>query len=264
MNEEQLILWEKKGDLCEIWLNRPEKGNAINSDLIRELNILMQSINEDDTIRYVILGGTSNTFCSGADLQWMKQAGELDFEENVKESLKLAELYHQMFYSNKILIARITGACYGGGIGLAAVCDFVFGTPDSKYSFSEVRLGLVPATIAPYVIHRTSGHKAKKVMLTGEKLSAKQMQKLGIVDTITDGSSIDEEIMQLIDALREGGKRAQQGIKQLISDLNNITDWRDVKHYTSEILARARSSAEGKEGINAFLEKRRPNWESHV
>jgi methylglutaconyl-CoA hydratase len=261
MNDNQLIIQETSNDLCNIWLNRPEKGNAINISLIRELNRILQETNESNQIQFVIIGGSGKNFCSGADLQWMKQAGELNYEDNLKESLELAELYHQIFYSSKIFICRITGACFGGGIGLAAVCDFVLASDDSTYAFSEVKLGLVPATIAPYVIHRTGRHKAKQVMLTGENLSAKEMSDLGIVDFVIENNNIDEELDKLITNLRLGGRKAQQNIKRLISDLENITDWRDVKHYTAELLARARSSTEGKEGILAFLEKRNPNWE---
>ncbi len=261
MNNEPLVIQEITSELCKLWLNRPEKGNAMNISLIRELNKIVAEINEDNRIQYVVLGGKGTSFCSGADLFWMKQAGEMNYEDNLNESLELAELYHQIFYSNKIFIGRITGACYGGGIGLAAVCDFVIASDDSKFAFSEVRIGLVPATIAPYVVHRTGGHKARQVMLIGDELSATEMNALGIVDFVTEPDQIDIELEKLIKKLSLGGKRAQHSIKQLISDLENITDWRDVKHYTAEILARARSSAEGKEGLLAFLEKRRPNWE---
>lgn len=264
MKDNRSIIQEKRGNLCKIWLNRPEKGNALNIVLIRELNKVVQETNEDEHIQFVIIGGKGENFCSGADLHWMKQSGELDYEDNLKESLELAELYHQVYYSDKIFIARITGACYGGGIGLAAVCDFVVSSDDSKFAFSEVKLGLVPATIAPYVIHRVGGHKARQLMLTGEAISASQMNELGIVDVVTNSLEIDEELEKLIKVLGTGGKRARQSIKRLISDLENITDWRDVKHYTAEILARARSSSEGKEGILAFLEKRNPNWNKHV
>ena len=261
MKTNQFVYKEINGDVCRIWLNRPDKGNAMNNLLIRELNQLIVEVSEDTQVRYVVLGGKGNNFCSGADLVWMKKAGELNYEDNLKESLELAELYHQIFYSAKIFIARITGACYGGGIGLAAACDFVMASDDSTYAFSEVRLGLVPATIAPYVVHRTGGHKARQVMLTGDALSAAEMKSLGIVDVVVGLDRLDDELEKLIKKLSLGGKRAQHSIKQLISDLENITDWRDVKHYTAEILARARSSAEGKEGLLAFIEKRRPNWD---
>lgn len=261
MNDNKLIIQEKEGERCNIWLNRTEIGNALDIDLIRELNRLVKKIEADDQIQFVVIGGNGEHFCSGADLQWMKNGGELGFEDNLRESLELAELYHQIFYSRKIYLARITGACFGGGIGLAAVCDFVLASDNSTFAFSEVKLGLVPATIAPYVVHRTGGHKAKQVMLTGDTLSATGMKELGIVDFIAGTEDIDKELERLISNLKLGGKRARQSIKQLISDLENITDWRDVNNYTAELLARARSSAEGKEGILAFLEKRDPNWE---
>jgi methylglutaconyl-CoA hydratase len=260
MSKNQLILSEKYDDLCKIWLNRPEMGNAMNIPMIKELNEVIREINEDVHIRYIVILGMGKNFCSGADINWMKEAGELGFEDNLKDSLELAELFHQLFYSNKILLTAIQGACYGGGIGLAAVCDFVIASSKSSFAFSEVILGLVPATIAPYVIHRTGRHRAKQVMLTGEKLTPSEMLNLGLIDLIADPDKLDYEIELLIAKLKVGGKRAQQTIKQLISDMGNITDWRDVKHYTAEILARARSSAEGKEGVRAFLEKRKPKW----
>jgi len=233
----------------------------MNIPMIKELNEIIREINEDVGIHFIIIQGMGQNFCSGADINWMKEAGELGFEDNLKDSLELAELFHQLFYSNKILLTGIRGACYGGGIGLAAVSDFVIASSESSFAFSEVKLGLVPATIAPYVVHRTGRHKAKQVMLSGEKLTPPDMLNLGLIDKISDPEQIDTEIALLIENLRLGGKRAQQTIKQLISDLGNITDWRDVKNYTAEILARARSSAEGKEGVRAFLEKRKPNWD---
>jgi methylglutaconyl-CoA hydratase len=261
MKSEKLIIKEKEGVRCNIWLNRTEKGNAFDINLIRELNALVQEMETDDDIQFVVIGGKGKNFCSGADLQWMKNAAELSYEDNLKESLELAELFHQIYYSGKIYLARIFGACYGGGIGLAAACDFVLASEESKFAFSEVRLGLVPATIAPYVVHRSGGHKARQLMLTGETLSAIAIEEFGIVDYICTSEALDTDVQNLIDTLSLGGKRARQSIKQLISDLENITDWRDVKNYTAELLARARSSSEGKEGIQAFLEKRNPNWE---
>lgn len=261
MNNERLVIQEIEGAVCKIWLNRPEKGNAMNLSLIREMNKIITKINDSNRIQYVVLGGKGKNFCSGADLFWMKQAGELNYEDNLGESLELAELYHQIFYSNKIFIGQITGACYGGGIGLAAACDFVLASNDSRFAFSEVRLGLVPATIAPYVVHRIGGRKARQVMLTGDELSAEEMRSLGIVDFIVGFDCLDEELKKLIKKLSLGGKQAQRSIKQLISDLESGTNWKDIKHYTAEILARARSSSEGIEGLLAFIEKRRPNWE---
>lgn len=260
----EYINYSKDKDLAKIWLNRPEKGNAIDIKLIRELTTIINEINNEDDIRFVVIGGKGKNFCSGADLNWMKQAGELDYEENLKESLELADLYHQVFYSSKLFIARISGACFGGGIGLAAACDFVIATNDSYFAFSEVRLGLVPATIAPYIINRTGPNKAKMFMLTGEKLSAAEMAEIGLVDLVSKQNSIDKELNDFVGKLRLGGRKAQQSIKRFVADLDNITDWRDVKNYTAEILARARSSTEGKEGITAYLEKRKPLWRKDV
>ena len=254
------IGFQHNGPQAYIILNRPEKGNALNLEMIRELKDCLSQIEQSPVIRIVILKGDGNNFCSGADLKWMAAAAEYNFERNLEESEELANLFRTIFTSQKLFIAKVHGACYGGGIGLAAACDFIVSSDSARYAFSEVRLGLVPATISPYIVFRLGKQRAKRLMLTGEQKSASQLELAGLVDLTICEEEIDSQIDKLIAALLQGGSEAQRNIKKLLNGFNSITSDETLYRKTAELIADSRVSDEGREGINAFLEKRKPKW----
>jgi len=251
---------ETRDDTGTLWLNRPEKGNALQPELIREFIAVLKEWEKDAELRYIIIRGRGKHFCAGADLNWMAAAGELSDEENKQESLELAEFFESVYFSGKICIARVHGACYGGGIGLASVCDFTIADDSARFSFGEIRLGLIPATIAPFVAGRIGTTKAKQYMLTGTVLKADEAKSTGLIDELADAAGADKFVNALLANLRQGSPSAQQKIKTLLNSLNNKAYSETLRNETAEIIARARISAEGKEGIRAFLEKRQPKW----
>jgi len=228
--------------------------------MIRKLTASLKEIEQKEAIHFVLIKSRARHFCLGADLGWMSLAVNLSDEENLNECMELAELFEIIYASSKIYIAQVDGACYGGGIGLAAACDFVFATENAEFLFSEVILGLVPAIIIPYIIYRTGTQKAKNSILTGEKISSCMALEFGLIDFLTDQTNIDNQIEMLIKKLRRGGINAQQISKKLIRDLEMQYYTKELKQRTSDITARARISPEGSEGIRAFLERREPKW----
>jgi methylglutaconyl-CoA hydratase len=248
-------------DTASILLNRPKKGNAINSSMISELSDVIYSVNNNQSIRFIIISSVGEVFCAGADLNWMAQASSLDSGQNSLECLQFAELFYKIFISNKIVLSLVKGACIGGGLGLAVACDICLATKNSFFSFSEVSLGLVPAIISPYVIRRIGNQTAKRFMLAGEKINSEQALKVGLIDELTENHNIDKVVDNLISKLRKGGRVAQQKIKSLTnsSAADNINE--KTMKSTAEIIANVRVSVEGVEGIRAFIEKRDPNWQ---
>jgi len=250
------------GDTSTIWLDRNEKGNALSIDMIRALTRVLREIEQQEVIRFVLLRAKGPYFCTGADLEWMSAAIKLSEEENRQECFELAELYRTIYASGKIFIAMTEGPSYGGGVGLAAVCDIVYGTGKAKFSFSEVRLGMVPAIITPYVVIRTGARMAKLLILTGETISPVNALNAGLIDFLTDGQNIEKDVESLMDKLRLGGKSAQQVSKKLLRELEILKFGSDLLVKTSAITALARIGPEGREGIEAFLQKREPTWRS--
>lgn len=263
MNEFQHIKTEVRGDIVYISLNCPEKGNAINMDATRELIRAFNNYETEKSIRFVVLKGEGKNFCTGADLNWMAKSVDLDYEENFNESYILADLFYIIYKSKKIVISAVQGACIGGGVGLAAVSDFVLVSAEAWFAFSEVKLGLVPATISPYIVYRMGLHHAKRLMLTGEKISAEAALRYNLADELCPSGKLNELLNDLLQRLHEGGKSAQQTIKNLVREIIPLSLIDQIKRKTSGIIAESRVSEEGQEGIKAFLEKRNPNWKQN-
>ncbi|MBN1598231.1 MAG: enoyl-CoA hydratase/isomerase family protein [Bacteroidales bacterium] len=254
------ILWEIKDDLCTLHLNRPSSRNALNLELIEELLTVFDDIENNLKIRFVVISAMGDAFCSGADLEWMTSAIDLSYEENRRESAKLAELFYRLCTLRKITIAKVFGACIGGGVGLAAACDIVIGSTDTYFKFSEVKLGLIPSTIAPYIINRTGLQRCKYYVLTSERIDPVKANEMNLIDILASPEKIDNELEELISTLRSGGIKAQDEIKKLFSKFQMHLFPKNYKTDTADIIASLRISSEGKEGIRAFLEKREPEW----
>lgn len=260
MNEkEKIVLTELRDGVLHIYLNKPEKHNALDSKLIKELTDVFKSSLSDD-IRIIVLSGKGKSFCSGADLQWMKEIINYDFNDNIRESNELAELLYTINRHPKPVIALVKGAAIGGGAGLMSACDIIIAEENTKIGFTEVRLGLAPAVISPFVVARLGYAKAKELFLTGEILNAKKAFDIGLVNIVTDDSNLEFELNKIVEMLSNNSPNAIKQIKELIYYLQT-QNIEDIRNYTVNLIANLRISNEGQEGMNAFLEKRKPYWQ---
>ncbi len=243
-----------------VWLNRPDKHNAMNAEMIGEIIECFEMINEMSDIRIAILRGRGKSFCAGADLNYMKGIAEFGYDENYNDSLKLARCFNAIYTCKKPTIAIIHGAAIGGANGLLAACDFVYCTDDTKFAFAEVKLGIAPATISPYVVKRIGEYGARDLMLTGRRFLGEEAAKFGLANQAVPADQLDDVAEQTIKYLRTSGPQAVSACKHLIYDLFNNWSFEDSLNNSADLIARLRASDEGQEGMASFLEKRKPNW----
>lgn len=253
------ILIEKENRIRKIILNRPDIHNAFNDVMIHELLEVFNAIKKDKETRVIILTGSGKSFCAGADLSWMKKIINYSYEENLKESLELAELFYTINNLPQPTIARVNGAVIGGGTGLISVCDIVIAAETSKFSLSEVKLGLVPACISPYVFKRIGEKGCRELFLTGERIDAYKAKEYGLVNYVVKLADLDKVVNEFVSLLISSGPNAIAICKELLQKIPNMNP-NQYKNYTAEIIAQLRISEEGQEGMNAFLEKRKPKW----
>ncbi len=238
-------------------MNRPEVHNAMNQTMIAELTEIFLSVN-DEEIRCIVLRGNGKSFCAGADLNYMKAIAGFGFEENKRDGEKLAALFGAVYNCPVPTVAIVHGAAFGGANGLLAACDIVLADENTKFAFSEVKLGIAPATIAPFVIKRTGEFGAKELMITGRRFSAAEAERRHLVNYALPQKDIDIKLNQIINEIKTAAPNAVKATKQLIH--NVISNKTDIINYTSELIAQLRASKEGQEGMNAFFEKRKPYW----
>ncbi|MBK9021296.1 MAG: enoyl-CoA hydratase/isomerase family protein [Sulfuritalea sp.] len=244
-----------------ITLNRPERHNAFDDGLIAELSDAIDRMAADPVVRVLVISSTGKSFCAGADLNWMKRAAGYSSEENLRDSRALADMLRRLAQCPKPTIARIQGPAYGGGVGLVACCDIAIATFDVQFSLTEVKLGIIPAVISPHVIAAIGERYARRYMLTAERFSAAEAYRIGLLhEMVADEESLDEALGEIIDALLKNGPRAIAECKQLISAVawKPLSD--EVVEDTAQRITRLRASEEGREGMTAFLEKRKPSW----
>lgn len=257
--EYQTITYKIENQIARIFLNRPEVHNAFNDIMIFELTEIFKLISADEKIRIAVLTGDGQSFCAGADLNWMKRVINFSYEENLKESLQLADLFYLMYTLPQPTIARVNGAAIGGGAGLVAVCDIVIASEKAKFSLSEVKLGLVPACISPYVLRRVGERVARELFLTGERIDAQKALQSGMANQVVTEDKLDEAVNERIKQLLSSGPKALAMCKDLLHNVPGMKP-EEFKRYTAEAIAKMRVSEEGQEGMNAFLEKRKPKW----
>jgi methylglutaconyl-CoA hydratase len=257
----QTILYNIKDNIARITFNRPEVHNAFNDVMIKELRAVFDDIEKNVDARVVVVTGAGKSFCAGADLNWMRRVKDYSYEDNLKESLDLAEMLYKIYTSPKPTIARVNGAAIGGGTGLVAVCDIAIAASNAKFSFSEVKLGLIPACISPYVLKKCGEGKCREFFLSGERLTADKAYQAGLVNTVVALDEIDKEVDDLVNQLLSSGPEAMKKCKELFCKVPGMS-FDDVKKYTAEAIAQLRVSEEGQEGMAAFLEKRKPTWAS--
>jgi methylglutaconyl-CoA hydratase len=242
-----------------ITFNRPDIHNAFNSTLISEMSAAFSEMENDAAIRVVVLTGAGRSFCAGADLNWMRGVINQSFDENLAESNALADLFWQIYSFKRPVIGRINGAAIGGGTGFVAVCDIAIAAQSAVFSFSEVKIGVVPACIGPYVVKKMGEGKARELFITGERMKAQRALEVGLVNKLVDDEQLDAEVNAMIDSLLSSGPEAVAMAKRLVSGVGDMTP-DQFRPWTAEMIARLRISPEGQEGMDAFLNKRTPKW----
>lgn len=243
-------------------MQRPEVHNAFDACLIAELTAALGELDRDASVRAVVLTGAGSTFSAGADLNWMLGMARASEDENRQDSLRLAALMRTLNFLSKPTIAKVNGSSYGGGVGLIACCDIAIGIEGAKFSLSEVKLGLVPAVISPYVIAAIGQRQARRMFLTAEVFSAEEALRIGLLHQCVAGSQLDEAVDRSLHWLGKGGPIAQHEAKQLalrLSGMNPVLAEK-IDRDNANLIARLRVSTEGQEGLSAFLDKRRPSW----
>lgn len=246
--------------VATLTLDRPDVHNAFDDALIAALSGRLRELDADHAVRIVVLAGNGKSFSAGADLNWMKRMARYSEGENLRDAVALADLMHTLAAMAKPTIARVHGAAYGGGVGLVACCDIAIGTPAASFSLSEVRLGLIPAVISPYVIAAIGERQARRYFLTAERFDAAEALRIGLLHMVVADDELDATVQAMIDHLLKGGPKAQTAAKHLIASVTNRPIDRRLVEETAERIARIRVTGEGREGVAAFLEKRTPGW----
>ena len=251
--------FEVRNGIARVTLNRPDIRNAFNDEVIIELCNLFQAIADDDAVRVVVLTGTGTAFCAGADLNWMQKVADYDIEENIMDAQHMVDMIEFIDRCPQPVIGRINGHAMGGGCGLVAVCDMAIASRDAMFAFTEVKLGLVPAVISPYVIRKIGIGPTRELFLTGERFDANRAKEIGLVNAVAPPDSLDAAVDSKIKLLLTSGPKAMAEVKKLIRKVPHV-DPREMKNYTAELIANLRVSEEGHEGIAAFLQKRDAKW----
>ncbi len=250
---------ERDGGVARVWLSRPEVRNAFDGLMVSELRKALFELKDDDATRVIVLGGRGPAFCAGADLQWMKAMAGFSREENLREAQALADLFFTVCESPKPVVARVHGAALGGGAGLVAAADITVAALGTQFGFTEVRLGILPAVISPYVLSKIGESAARELFLTGERFEAVKAQEIGLVRAAVPPEHLDAAVEGRVQELLKAGPRAVAEAKALIREVA-FRRVEDVQRYTVEAIAEIRISPEGQEGMRAFLEKRKPGW----
>ena len=253
------ILLEKINKIAYITLNRPEIHNAFNDTMISELTEVYEDLKNQDDVRVITLTGKGKSFCAGADLKWMKKMKDFSYEENLEDSLALSKMFYKMYSIKKPTICLVNGAAIGGGTGLVAVCDIAIAATHAKFSFSEVKLGLVPACISPYVIKKCGEGRCREFFLTGERLSAEKACRVGLINFVVPLEEMNNFAESITKQLITSGPEAIGMCKDLLSKVPEM-NLKEAGEYTADVISKMRISDEGQEGMNAFFEKRKPDW----
>ena len=255
------LVIERQGPVGLITFNRPERHNAFDDVLIGELTEALRSMEAEDGLRVVVLSGAGRSFSAGADVDWMKRAAAYSKDENLRDAMELGALMRTLDHLRKPTIARVHGNVFGGGVGLVACCDIAIATQDARFSLSEVKLGLIPAVISPYVVAAIGARNARRYFLSGERFEAAEAYRMGLVhDLAGDENDLDDRIGAIVDAMMLAGPVAQREAKELIRAVAHRPMHSEILQDTAERIARVRTSPEGREGLSAFLDKRKASW----
>jgi methylglutaconyl-CoA hydratase len=246
--------------VAEVWLNRPELRNAFNSEVIEAVTATFRSLGADPQLRVIVLGGHGKAFCAGGDLNWMRAMADYTWAQNKADADALAEMLWTVYRCPLPVVGRVHGDCYAGGMGLAAACDVLVAAEGMHFCLSEARLGLLPATIGPYVVRALGEQAARRYFITAERFTAAQAHRLGFVHELVAAESLDAKVAEIVGLLAANGPAAVKASKQLVQDLGDQAIDGALRDETARRIADIRASDEGREGVSAFLGKREPAW----
>jgi len=258
--EDNVLCHIDERGVATVTLNRPEIHNAFDDKLIASLTQIFKQLGEDNKVRVIVLAAKGKSFCAGADLNWMKRMASYSYEQNLADANALANMLLVLNTLPKPTIARVQGAAFGGAVGLIACCDMAVGSKLSKFCLSEVKLGLIPATISPYVVDAIGARLARRYFTTAEVFSSRRARRIGLLSEAVTEEELDSTIEALISHILANGPLAVAAAKQLIFDIKGSQTDEELVEKTSLRIATIRVSEEGQEGLSAFLQKRRPNW----
>ncbi|PKO61959.1 MAG: enoyl-CoA hydratase [Betaproteobacteria bacterium HGW-Betaproteobacteria-18] len=248
------------GHCATVTLNRPEVRNAFNDEVIAELTLAFTRLGQAPQVRAIVLAAEGTAFCAGADLNWMRRMADYSRAENLLDAAQLAEMLRVIHTCPKPTVARIQGDVVAGGMGLVAACDMAVSVDSANYCLSEVKLGLYPATISPYVIRAMGARAAHRYFLTAERFDAAEALRIGFVHAVVSPDQLDDKVAELTQALVSASPNAVKECKTLLQDVAGKDIDAALIAHTVEGIAGIRASADGKEGVQSFLQKRRPNW----
>ena len=251
---------EQAGPVATIWMNRPEVFNAFNEQLIDELTRACELLDKDASVRVVVLGGRGTHFSAGADLNWMRRAATASEQENLEDARRFARMLRMLSTLSKPTIARVQGAALGGGTGLAAACDMAVASADAVFSTSEVKFGIIPAVISPYVLRAIGPRQALRYFQSAERISAERALAIGLVHEVAPLDQLDAAVAALVKPLLAGGPLAQKAAKELIAAVQGQPLDDRICEETAQRIARQRRTDEARDGVSAFLDKRPPAW----
>jgi len=260
MNAFETLAFAQHGAVATLTLNRPDVRNAFNETVIAELTGAFRALADEPSVRAIVLSGNGPAFCAGADLNWMKKMAGYSDEENRADALRLAEMLRAIYTCPKPVMARVQGDTYAGGVGLVAACDIVVAVDTANFCLSEAKLGLIPATISPYVIRALGEQASRRYFITAERFSAAEAHRLGLVHELVSADALDTKVADITAALVANSPNAVRESKRLVREVSGAAVNDALLADTAERIAAIRASEEGHEGVQSFLGKRKPNW----
>jgi methylglutaconyl-CoA hydratase len=249
-----------RNHVARVVLNRPDRHNAFDDKVIHSLSLIFDALARQSEVRAIVLSAEGKSFCAGADLDWMRRCAEYDFDANRADAMALADMLAKLDRMPKPTVALVQGGAYGGGIGLAAACDITVAADDARFALTEVRLGLIPSVISPYVIRSIGAHEARRYFLTAESFGAAEAHRIGLVHQVVAPDDLSAAGDRMVKHMMAAGPKALASAKELIADVSGRSIDSALMKETARRIAEARSSAEGKEGIAAFFDRRAPDW----
>ncbi len=250
---------ERRGATVVLRLNRPEAGNALNGEVITRLGEALAAARGDANVRAVVLTGAGKVFSAGADLKWMLRMKDASAEENLRDARQTAAVFAELYDFPRPVIAAVNGPARGGGVGLIAACDFAIASKTAHFAFTEVRVGIIPAMISPFVLRKMGESRTRRLFITGETFSAPQAAEWGLLDRAVEPEQLETAVGELVQTLRQSGPSAIGAVKQLIRRVSDAPE-ADLADITARLIAEIRATEEAREGMAAFLEKRPPKW----
>lgn len=254
------VEYEVRDRVGFITLNRPEKRNALNEDLIRSLDAAFDRAASDSSVKIIVLKGNGEAFCSGADLAYIQQMQKFSFDDNLADSTRLKELFLKIYTLNKVVIAQVEGHAIAGGCGLATVCDFIFSVPEAKFGYTEVKIGFIPAIVMVFLVRKIGDQRARQLLLSGSLVDAAEAAQLGLITKVSSKESIAADVLDFATKLiKSNSTQAMTTTKQMIADVQTLP-LEEALSYAARMNADARGTADCKKGIEGFLNKQMPEW----